>query len=390
MRRRLAIVASHPVQYHSPWYRDLAARPGLDVEVFFGHYASGKEQAQSGFGVQFDWDTPLLGGYAHRFLSNVASQPSVNTFAGVDTPEIAAVLRQGRFDAVLSLGWHTKSYLQAIRACWREGIPVMARSDSHLHQERPLLTRLAKELPYRYFIHRLDACLSVGQWSREYFLYYGARPERVFWVPHCAVVPESGQSPASLREDARTAWELPQNAVVCLLAGKLIPLKCPLDFVRAISKASQSAPVFGLVAGDGPMREETERLAAELNAPIRFAGFLNQGAMGRAYAAADVLVLPSSRETWGLVANEAMAWGLPCVVSDQVGCGPDLVEPGVTGFFFPLHDVDALTRCLVQLAVDPAGLRVMSANARARVAHFSVQAATEGVVRALEAIVEAV
>ena len=388
MTQRLAIVASHPVQYQAPWFRNLAAQPGLDVEVLFGHYASGREQAQAGFGVEFDWDIPLLDGYAHRFLTNVASQPSVNTFKGIDTPGIGQVLRQGRFDAVLALGWHTRGYWQAIQACWREGTAVMARSDSHLHDARPLLTRLAKELPYRYFISRLDACLPVGSWSRDYFLHYGARPERTFLVPHCAALHPEAERPAALRLAGRQTWDLPQDALVCLLAGKLIPRKCPLDFVRAIAHASRSAAVVGLVAGDGPLREETSRLAQDLNAPVRFAGFLNQGEMCRAYAAADVLVLPSSQETWGLVANEAMAWGLPCVVSELVGCGPDLVEEGVTGFTVPLHDFETLAGRLALLADDPTARRAMSEQARPRIAHFTPQAATDGVLQAMAAIRE--
>ena len=386
MTQRLAIVASHPVQYHAPWFRNLAAQPGLDVEVLFGHYASGREQAQAGFGVEFDWDIPLLDGYAHRFLTNVASQPSVNTFRGVDTPTVTQVLRQGHFDAVLVLGWHTRAYWQAIQACWREGRAVMARSDSHLHQERPLLTRLAKELPYRYFISRLDACLPVGIWSRDYFLHYGARPERTFLVPHSAAVPPEARQPSALRLAGREAWNLPSSALVCLLAGKLIPQKCPLDFVRAIAQASQTSALVGLVAGDGPLREETVRLAQELNAPVRFAGFLNQSEMCRAYAAADVLVLPSSHESWGLVANEAMAWGLPCVVSDIVGCGPDLVEDGVTGFTVSLHDIEALATTLTLLSDAPTARVAMSQNARNRIAHFTPQVATEGVVQAMAAI----
>lgn len=386
MTQRLAIVASHPVQYHTPWYRNLAAQPGLDLEVLFGHYASGREQAQAGFGVEFDWDIPLLDGYSHRFLTNVAVQPSVNTFRGVDTPGISQVLRQGRFDAVLVLGWHTRGYWQAIQACWREGTAVMARSDSHLHRARPLLTRLAKELPYRYFMSRLDACLPVGTWAREYFLHYGAHPEKTFLVPHCAAVPPEAEQPAALRLAGRQAWDLPQDALVCLLAGKLIPWKCPLDFVRAIAQASRSAAVVGLVAGDGPLREETSRLARQLNAPIRFAGFLNQGEMCRAYAASDVLVLPSSQESWGLVANEAMAWGLPIIVSDVVGCGPDLVEEGVTGFTVPLHNIEDLAARVAFLAVDLTARRSMSEQARRRIARFTPQAASAGVLQAMAKI----
>ena len=81
-----------------------------------------------------------------------------------------------------------------------------------------------------------------------------------------------------------------------------------------------------------------------------WAGFLNQSQLGEAYAIADCLVLPSDwGETWGLVVNEAMATGLPCVVSDRVGCGPDLVVPGVTGDVVPFGDVPALSAALQKL-----------------------------------------
>ena len=103
---------------------------------------------------------------------------------------------------------------------------------------------------------------------------------------------------------------------------------------------------------------ERERL------PATFAGFLNQSEIVRAYAAADCLVLPSDAgETWGLVVNEAMACGIPAIVSDQVGCGSDLVTDGVTGATFPMGDVDALARCLIEFSADPKRLRRMGAAA---------------------------
>ena len=99
------------------------------------------------------------------------------------------------------------------------------------------------------------------------------------------------------------------------------------------------------MVGDGPLRASMEQIVAGAGSPIRFAGFLNQTEMPRAYAASDALVLPSDGgETWGLVVNEAMASGLPAVVSDQVGCGPDLVLPAKTGETFPCGAVSELAR----------------------------------------------
>ena len=162
----------------------MAQDPDLDLEVLYCRNAEPAEQAKAGFGVAFSWDVPLLEGYRHRFLHNVSKQPAIGKFSGLDTPELDTLIRRERFDAVVVNGWHYKSAWQGIRACWRAKVPVLVRSDSHLHTERHPVKRLVKAAPYRWFIPRLNACLPVGKWSSDYFLHYGARPERVFVVPH--------------------------------------------------------------------------------------------------------------------------------------------------------------------------------------------------------------
>jgi len=181
---RLAVISTHPIQYHAPWFRGMAAHADLSIHVYFCHKATPQEQARAGFGVAFDWDVPLLDGYPHTFLGNVAKRPGHGSFAGFDTPEIGDIICQRQYDAVLVNGWNYKSAWQAIWAAWQSDVKVLVRGDSHLHSPRSLQVRLAKWVAYRPFVSRFDACLAVGQWSREYFLHYGARPERVFFVPH--------------------------------------------------------------------------------------------------------------------------------------------------------------------------------------------------------------
>lgn len=183
-RARLAIVTTHPVQYHAPWFRALSQQPELDLTVLYCHRATPEQQAAAGFGVPFDWDVPLLDGYCHRFLKNIAPREYTGSFRGLDTPEIREIIADRQFDAVLVNGWHYKSAWQAIVSCWQNRIPVMLRGDSHLHTSRSLFKRYLKYPVYKGFIPRADACLAVGTWSREYFLHYGARPEHVFSVPH--------------------------------------------------------------------------------------------------------------------------------------------------------------------------------------------------------------
>jgi glycosyltransferase involved in cell wall biosynthesis len=387
---RLAILSTHPIQYHAGWFRGLAAHPNLQVHVYYCHRATAKEQASAGFGVAFDWDVPLLTGYPHSFLKNVAESPGHGKFAGFDTPEIKTIIRRGQYDAVLINGWHYKSAWQALFTCWQSKVKVMVRGDSHLHAPRSLLVRLAKSLAYPRFIPRFDACLAVGQWSREYFLYYGAAPERIFLVPHSVDIDDMGGDAdrlRSIRSELRQGWALDPNVTTFVFVGKFTETKRPLDFVRAVSEAAKQKPaVQGLMVGDGPLRSVCEDFAHTHHVPITFTGFLNQSRIVSAYAAADALVLPSSGETWGLVVNEAMACGRPCFVSDRVGCGPDLIEVGRTGAIFPLGDVDALAALMTGLAWDPCHLAFMSKEARRTIQKNSIQAAVDGVLQCLSAI----
>ncbi len=390
MTRRLAIVATHPVQYQAHWYRALAAHPKIDLEVLYCHRAVAADQAEAGFGVGFEWDVPLLDGYAHRFLPNRSSCPSVSTFAGVDSPAVRDAVRQGRYDAVLVSGWHFKAAWQAFRACWSTGTPLMIRGDSTLRACHGRLYRALKYLPYRSFVPRFHACLAAGSLSARYFRYYGARPERIFLVPHTCdshLFRSGAAESQELRQSAREQWSLNQDANVFLLPSKLIPRKRPLDFLQALKVAHAANPsIAGLIAGDGPLRSECERFIARNRIPVGMTGFLNQTHMAAAYAAADAVILCPQYDSWGLVINEAMTAGKPCIVNDQVGAAPDLIEPGSTGYVFPAGDVDALARWMVQLSRSPGQLREMGLRAKKKVDEFSEHLSVSGVVDAMEAV----
>jgi glycosyltransferase involved in cell wall biosynthesis len=387
---RVAIVTTHPIQYQAPWFRAMAAHPELDLQVFFCHHATPGQQAEAGFGVEFDWDVPLLEGYRYRFLKNVAMDPSVAHFGGIDTPEIRDIIGEQRFDAVINCGWHRKSYWQSIRTCWKTRTPVMVRSDSHLHTERSALKEAVKLPAYRLFIPRMDACLAVGRWAREYFLHYGARRDRIFLVPHAIDERWFSDHAARLapcRPQLRAQWKLPDDAAVFLWAAKFIAKKRPLDFLSALDIAARGgAYIRGLMVGDGPLRAEAEAFARQHGVPVTFAGFLNQTEMVKPYVACDMLVLSSDGgETWGLVANEAMVCGRPCIVSDKVGCGPDLVTPE-TGAVFPLGDVDRLAALMSEFAADRGRLRSMGTAAAHKIKDYSTEAAVRGVLEAVHAV----
>lgn len=390
---RLAVVTSHPIQYQAPWFRALANE--LDLVVFFAHRQDAEGQAAAGFGHAFDWDVPLLDGYRFEWLQNESTAPSVDTFSGCDTPDIEDRLRAGGFDACLVNGWYLKSYLQALRACRRLGLPVLMRGDSHLKTRRHPMIALGKHLPYRWLLGRVAAHLYVGEANRRYLRHYGVRPERLFFAPHFV----DNRRFARAAERARASGEAAAlrhrigadpATRICLFAGKLIEKKRPDDFVDAIARLEhRGAPILGAMVGSGPLAEALAERVVARGARISLLGFRNQTEIPACYAAADCLVLPSDgRETWGLVVNEAMACGVPVVVSDAVGCGEDLVD-AMTGAIYPVGQVGALADRLQWLVgrLDREGPRIRQAVLD-KISAYSCGEAVVGTNRALAFVLE--
>ena len=391
-RFRLAVVASHPIQYQAPWFGALAKV--TDLEVFFCHRQDAAGQAAAGFGIAFEWDVPLLDGYRHTWLENKARRPDVSTFFGCDTPDVAARLRSGAFDACIVSGWYLKSYLQAIRACRQAGVPVLVRGDSQLATSRSAVRRTAKYLPYRWLLGAVDAHLYVGKANRAYLKNFGVPDSRLFFTPHFVDNDFFSTRARAAREseqaaEVRRSLGIPADAAVFAFAGKLIDKKRPADFVRALTAArATGADIWGLIIGSGPLQAELAALAASLDAPVRFAGFRNQTELPTYLAAADALVLPSdARETWGLIVNEAMACGLPAVVSSAAGCCADLIDDGRTGYRFPFGDVDRLADAIVALARDLASdPSVIRESVLATISKYTCEAAVRGTLRALDVV----
>jgi glycosyltransferase involved in cell wall biosynthesis len=190
------------------------------------------------------------------------------------------------------------------------------------------------------------------------------------------------------RFEIRAQWGADNATFVVLFVGKFIRKKRPTDVVNALAILTKKrANVLGVFVGSGELENETRALANRLGIAARFEGFRNQTELPRYYAGADVLVLPSDgRETWGLVVNEAMACETPAIVSDDVGCAPDLIDERRTGFTFPLGDFAALSDRLARLSEMKYNGFDFKMPLRERLAAYSVDAAVDGLIGAIHAL----
>jgi glycosyltransferase involved in cell wall biosynthesis len=245
--------------------------------------------------------------------------------------------------------------------------------------------QLVRTLYLRWFYRHIDAFCYVGEEARQHLLRAGVPASRMFFAPYS--VDNSlfeSQRQAFGRAETRAALGIADDHLVLLLSGKLIPRKAPLLLTGALQQLRTLDKVVLLVVGEGVLRPRIEAEGrALLGDRFHLHGFVNQSEIGRYYTAADVLVLPSRYETWGLVVNEAMQFGVPAIVSSKVGCHRDLIVEGTTGMVFADGNERALARCLERFLGEPGLARRLGDAARVHIAAYSTEASAAGIRRAL-------
>jgi len=377
---RLVISTTHPIQYQAPLFRALTRR--LDLTVLFMMRQTPQGQAAGGFGVQFEWDIPLLDGYPHVFANNVAIQPSSDQRHGIRLQDHEALLASLRPEALMTLGWFPHGYLQVIHSASRQRVPLVCRGESNLLSGRSLLKRFVKFFYFRRLFARFQSFAVIGQRNREFYRHYGVPESKLHFAPYSI---DTNRFAAQFQRH-RSAVRQPAPWRIGF-AGKLIPKKRPLDLIDAVARSQHASRIQVVIIGDGPLRGEVEANARSGHVQIDFRGFLNQSEIvAKGYADLDALVLPSGEyETWGLVINEVMTGGIPVIVSDRVGCAPDLVENDQTGYQFPSGDVPALTRQLDQLVTRLESGHDFAPAVHQTIARYSLDRTVEGVLAAVQA-----
>jgi glycosyltransferase involved in cell wall biosynthesis len=378
VRKPLAIVCSHPIQYQGPLYRYLAGA-GLPLHVFFLDDRGVRATYDPGFGLDVAWDISLLDGYPHTFLRNRGRKKAPESFFGLLNPRLTHELTPGRFGALLIHGWRSASMLLALGLGRFRHIPVLYRADTSEPPDKK--ARLAGPA----FRHTLSACLATGTLNRRFYRELGFPDERLFTVPH-AVDNDRFQAVAASMTPAaaRRALDLPADGPIVLFVGKLVRWKRPELLLEAF-RAANHPDAHLVYVGDGDMRASLGAAAGD-SSNVHFLGFLNQAAIPLAYRASDMLVLPSSHEPWGLAVNEAMNFGIPTVVSDRVGCGPDLVEPGRTGEVFENGSARSLAGAMDRLLSSVALRRREGEAALHLISRWGFPECAEGIEAALAAV----
>ncbi len=319
-------------------------------------------------------------------MPNVSRDPGTQHFCGLDNPALTARLAAWQPTAVLLFGYNWLSHQRALWWARWHRVPLLLRGDSHLLGRG--LPAWPVRLVLRFLFHQFAALTCVGAANRAYFRALGVPDSRIFFAPHS--VNHEHFNPADPAAQLAAATLRTQLGLigkrVVLFAGKFLARKQPAELLRAFLAVASTNDALVFV-GDGPARAGLIALAnTRPDALVRFLPFANQSEMPACYLLADIFALPSRGcyETWGLAVNEAMHLGVPCLVSDLVGCQQDLVRAGETGWVFPADESAALAATLhAALQTSSGEMSRLRANVTAIIRGYTYEQTTAGLLQAL-------
>ena len=390
LRYRVAILTSHVIQYQDPMFRRLAEEPSIDLEVLFCSPMGREAYLDRNLGVTLSWDIDMLHGYDYRFLRNLS--PVKHGFFSLINPGIISTIARQRYDAVVVMGWGSVSAWLALATCSILKLPYFISGDTSFVEDASTWRGRLRRRVLETLFSRTSGFLVVGAMNGDFYRAYGADPARFFHVPYAVDntrFENSSRLSRSEVDDLRSRFGIDRDKTVILFAGKLQDLKNPAHLLSAFERMRHREDAALAFMGDGVERPALEKLVGDRALKnVHLLGFINQAEIPRIYAMSDVLVLPSRREHRGTVINEAMACGLPIIISDRVGVwGPgDIVRHGDNGFVFPVGAIDVLAGYLDRIVEDPVLRERMGQRSREIIADWDFNADVDGILAALRSL----
>ncbi len=390
---KLAILASHPVQYFAPLFKHISSNPSIDLTVYYISDLSVREFYDPGFATNLKWDVPLLDGYRYVFLPRAGAGNQLS-FWSPWCRGLLRNLRAGRFEALWLMGWGYLTYLRALAIARILGIKVLMWSDSHAGGPGTYSARnlRAKRFIFPLLFSCVDGFLAGCAANREWYRSYGVPSERIFFTPYTVdneFFQKGVQEARCRREQFRRELKLEAGRPVILYASKFLVRKRADDLIEAYARLSPDGEreprSYLLLVGDGEQRPLLEARARELGWPsIKFLGFKNQSELPALFDLCDVFVLVPEREGLATVIAEVMNAGKPVIISDTVGLAGDLVGEGENGFIVPPRSPALLADRLKMVLDNPGLAATMGEKSLQRITGWNFEASQRGILRALE------
>lgn len=388
---RLAIVISHPIQYHAPLYGYLARDGRFQLHVFYMSDRGARPYFEPFAGTMVRHDNPILVGYDYTFLNEGEPQGWWAKKTEQLSTRLTRELARFRPNATYFHGYTNPSFWPAMAWCRRHDVRVLLRGENEDWLPRPAWRNLARETFLRLLMPYIDAILYIGKANRDFFVRRGAPESKLFYVPYSVDndyfrAGVSDEEVASIRARLRQRYGLFEGTRVFIYTHKFRKTMRPLEAAAAFARVAGSltTPAALLMCGEGELRGGIEEIArSQPDAKIILPGYLSQADLREHLLGSDVMVNPAI-EPWGCTVNEGIASGLAQISSDMVVGWPDMVRGN--GMVYPAGNVDALAEKIRAMAeMGDADLRQMqSESLRLATQELSFATCAEGLYAAAQ------
>ena len=375
MSRRLALLTEIISPYRIPLFNALASRSEVELHVIFLSETDPSLRQWQVYKDEIRFSYEILPSVRKRMAGfNVLLNRRVARALDYASPEV-----------ILCGGY---SYVASWRAMfWAKshGIPLILWSESNRQDSRR--GHWLVEFLKRAFLKRCDRFVVPGGSARRYLSSHGVHDSFIYTAPNAvdnALFTKSADVACNDAVALRRRLQLPGRYF--LFVGRFVAEKGVFELLSAYAKLDERLRTqIGLVlVGDGAAKPVLQELAANITpGRVIFPGFAQREQLPVYYALADMLILPTYTDTWGLVVNEGMACGLPVILSCAAGCAEDLVEENWNGLLIPPKDESALVVAMERLATENDVRLQMAANSRQRIVRYSPEEWANGVVQAV-------
>ena len=371
---RLLYLVNHPIQYQAPLLRLINQQLDIELMVMFERMDTTSTYHDTGFGQKISWDVSLIDGYDHQEIKG-----AVHLNAEIS-----------KTDALWVHGWDNGLKRGALKYAKKIGVPVLMRGEN-TNAAMPDgwgLKGMAKRLYLSSIFNNCSGFLCVGSDNRRYFEKRGVDAARLFSMPYTVDNEFFGtriEQASKSREEFKKSLNIPKNSQVILYAGKLQARKHPITLFHAFKEldVDKNNRPHLLFIGEGEQRSELEQLLKDAGDRVHLLGFKNQTELPAFYDLADIFVLASEKEPWGLSINEAMVGGCVPIATKECGSAADLIDK-TTGRVVVPGDVGDLAEALNELLADPKHLAEMGSNAKTRIQTWGLEESIEGLRSAID------
>lgn len=283
------------------------------------------------------------------------------------SPSIIKVIKKKKYDYIIIGNYSSPTSMLAIEYMKLHNIKFWIEADGGLVSNERKLKYLLK----KYLISSASGWFSSGKMTTEYLIYYGAKQEKIYWYPFTSLYKkEILHYPLSTSEKNKIR-EQNKGKKIVLAVGQFIYRK-GFDILL---KAWKQCPITNelYIIGAEPT-EEYKKLVKNLQLNnVKFLGFKEKEELKKYYQMADLFVLPTREDIWGLVVNEAMASGLPIITTERCVAGQELVENGVNGYIVPVDNIDVLAEKINLILDDNEKIQEMSKASIKKIQNYTIE-----------------